>query len=116
MDSLKILIVDDEWLIRSELREMLSQHPGIQVVGEAGGVDEAVQIIQKTDPDVIFLDIQMPGQSGFDLLEQIHSGFKIVFVSAFNHYREAANTYHPVDYLLKPVNKNQLTKVVRKLH
>ncbi len=115
MDLLKILIVDDEWLIRSELREMLSQHPGIQVVGEAGGVDEAVQIIQKTDPNIIFLDIQMPGRSGFDLLKQIDKDCKIVFVSAFNQYMEEANKYKPVDYLLKPISRSQLDRVVKKL-
>ncbi|HEX9934857.1 MAG TPA: response regulator, partial [bacterium] len=111
----KILIVDDEWLIRSELRDMLAQCPGIHVVGEAGTVEEAIRLIEDERPDAVFLDIQMPGQSGFDLLERTRNLFRIVFISAFSQYRDRAKQYKPVDYLMKPITKSQLARVVRKL-
>jgi two-component system, LytTR family, response regulator len=115
MHPFKILIVDDEWLIRSELRDLLTQYHNIRVVGEAGSVDDAERLIDDIKPDVVFLDIQMPGKSGFELLDRRGRTFQVVFISAFNQYMEAAQKYNPVDYLLKPISKPQLAQVIQKL-
>jgi two-component system LytT family response regulator len=115
MGMCKILIVDDEWLIRSELRRMLNQFPHVRVVGEAGNATEAIRIMKQDKPDVIFLDIQLPGLSGFDILDQVDSVPKIVFISAFDQYIEKAKQYKPVDYLLKPISKSRLAKVIKAL-
>jgi two-component system LytT family response regulator len=115
MSIFKVLIVDDEWLIRSELRDLLKQYSHIRVVGEAGSVEDAERLIDHEKPDAVFLDIQMPGKSGFDLLNRTSRAFKVVFISAFNQYMETARKYEPVDYLLKPISKPQLAQVIQKL-
>lgn len=115
MKPFRTLIVDDEWLIRSELRSMLRHYPNIQVVGEAANLTEAVRAVQATQPDLIFLDIQMPGGSGFEVLEQIVSACKIIFVTAFPQHLARAQEYNAVDYLLKPISKERLESAIGKL-
>jgi chemotaxis response regulator CheB len=78
------LIVDDERLARKELRSMLAEHPSVEVLGEAGSVEQASKLIRAQEPDVVFLDIQMPGESGFHLLECMRPTFKVIFVTAFD--------------------------------
>jgi len=112
MTPLKTIIVDDEWLIRSELKYMLNQYSKINVVGEAASLAEAIQLIQETIPDVVFLDIQMPGGSGFDLLEQVDVRFKIVFITAFDHYMKEARKLKAEAYLMKPISMERLSKVI----
>ncbi len=85
----KALIVDDERLARSKLRSMLSDFPNIQIVGEADSTPEAIEQIEKTNPEVIFLDIQMPHASGFDLLEQIEIGAKDNFCDGLRRIRNS---------------------------
>lgn len=115
MLSLKTLIVDDEWLVRSELKTMLAGYPEITVIGEAANVAQAIPLIQKNPPDVIFLDIQMPGASGFDLLDQIETSARIIFITAYDKYALRAFDVNALDYLLKPISKERLAKTVRKL-
>ncbi len=115
MKMFRTLIIDDEWLIRSELKSMLQSYSDIHVVGEAANLAEAVQAARSLQPDLIFLDVQMPGGSGFDFLEQVGSAGKIIFVTAFPQYWARAQEYRAVDYLLKPISKERLENAIRKL-
>lgn len=115
INQFRTLIIDDEWLIRSELRSMLSQHPNINIVGEAANLTEAVQAVRETKPDLIFLDIQMPGGSGFAFLEQVEINFKIIFVTAFAQHFGRAEKFGAIDYLLKPISKDRLARALQKL-
>ena len=111
----KALIVDDERLARNDLKSLLSEINTIQVVGEAESVSTAIEAIKKFRPDVIFLDIQMPGESGFDLLEKIKIKSKIIFVTAFDEYAIRAFEINALDYLLKPVNPERLEKAITRI-
>ena len=115
MNPLKTLIIDDEWLIRLELRKMLKIYDKIDVVGEASNVTDARQLIQQLQPDVIFLDIQMTDESGFDLLRKNTGNFKTIFVSAFENFKKEAQAFNPVDFLMKPINRDKLCGVIEKL-
>lgn len=115
MKTFKTLIVDDEWLIRLELKRLLSEYPNLIVVGEAANLTEATRAVDEKKPDLIFLDIQMPGGSGFDFLEQVQGDFKIIFVTAFTHHRQNAGKYRAVDYLLKPISKERLARALQEL-
>lgn len=112
---LTAIIVDDEWLVREELKTLLADHPDIEVVGEAANVPQSMGLIQTAAPDVIFLDIQMPGASGFDLLEQVEINAKIIFVTAYDQYALQAFEVNALDYLLKPIQKDRLAKTIRRL-
>lgn len=111
----KTIIVDDERLARAKLRSMLSDFSNIQVVGEADSVAAAIKAIEKTNPDIIFLDIQMPHSTGFDLLEQIEINAKIIFVTAFDEYAIRAFEINALDYLLKPVSPSRLAQTIERL-
>jgi two-component system LytT family response regulator len=115
MKQLRTLIIDDEWLIRLELRRMLSQYPDINVVGEAANLSEAVQAVKELKPDLVFLDIQMPGGSGFDFLEQVEINFKIIFVTAYTQHFARAKKYKAIDYLLKPISQDRLARAMQGL-
>jgi two-component system LytT family response regulator len=109
------VIVDDERLARNKLRSLLAQHPQIRLVGEADGVDSAIETIEQTRPDVVFLDIQMPGKSGFELVNRVNLPLKIIFVTAFDEYAIRAFEVNALDYLLKPVNPERLAKAIERL-
>ena len=111
----KALIIDDERLARKDLISLLSVHENITVCGEADDVPSAVKAIEKLNPDVIFLDIQMPGDSGFDLLEKTDVDAHIIFVTAYDEYAIRAFEVNALDYLLKPVNPDRLAKALEKL-
>lgn len=113
--KIKSLIVDDERLARKEMRSLLSEFAEIEIVGEAETVAEAVKIIEATNPTIVFLDIQLAGETGFDLLEKTQNTFKTVFVTAFDHYAIRAFEVNALDYLLKPVNPERLQKAINKL-
>lgn len=115
MQQFRTLIVDDEWLIRFELKSMLSQYPNIIVVGEAANIKEAVQAVRDTQPDLVFLDIQMPGGSGFTFLEQVQINFKIIVVTAFTPHFARAQEFGAIDYLLKPISKDRLARAIQRL-
>ncbi len=115
MNSYKTLIIEDEWLIRAELKNMLSHHPNIELVGEAANVMDAIKLYHELKPDLVFLDIQLPGGSGFDFLGRVKGHFKLVFITGFDQYLDEAKNYQAIDYLMKPINKKKLSKVIQKL-
>lgn len=94
---------------------MLIQYPKINVIGEAANLNEAVKLCEALKPDLIFLDIHIPGGSGFDFLSRVNGDFKAVFITAFDHYRNEAKKYRAIDYLMKPISKDKLSRVIRKL-
>jgi two-component system LytT family response regulator len=106
---MKALIVDDERLGRAELRRLLERHPEVEIVGEARDADEAVQQIERLQPDLLFLDIQMPGRSGFELLEQLDRVPLVIFTTAYDEYALKAFEVNALDYLLKPVSPERLS-------
>jgi len=112
---MKALIVDDEPLARRELRRLLASHPSIQIVGEAGDIDEAHDRIEALAPGVVFLDIQMPGGSGFDLLAQHDWVPSIIFTTAYDRYAVKAFDVNALDYLLKPIEPERLAAALDKL-
>ena len=112
MISITALIIDDERTARMELRRMLADYPAIKVIGEAPNADEAEQLIRTIKPDIIFLDIQMPGRSGFDLLESLISVPIVIFVTAFDAYAVKAFEVSALDYLMKPVREERFAKAM----
>jgi two-component system LytT family response regulator len=112
---MKALIVDDEPLARRELRRLLAAHPSIQIVGEAGDVDDAHERIASLAPGVVFLDIQMPGGTGFDLLAQLDWVPRIIFTTAYDRYAVNAFDVNALDYLLKPIEPERLAAALDKL-
>ena len=113
--KLTAIIVDDERLARSELRLLLADFAEILIVGEAKNLTEAVNLIQTNKPAVVFLDVQLSSENGFDLLEKVEKDFKLIFVTAFDEYAIRAFEINAVDYLLKPVNPERLTKTLERL-
>jgi two-component system LytT family response regulator len=113
--TVKALVVDDERLARKDLTSLLAAHRDIRVVGEAQDVPSALEAIERLNPDLVFLDIQMPGQSGFDLLDQCDFKGKLVFVTAYDEYAIRAFEVNALDYLLKPVNPDRLKRAVDRL-
>jgi two-component system LytT family response regulator len=114
---IKAIIIDDEELGRSMLKNMIIRYcPEISIIGEAGSVKEAKKIVTETNPDLIFLDIEMPGGSGFDFLEQMHDkNFSVIFTTAYDQYAVKAFRYSVTDYLLKPINVEELVNAVKKI-
>jgi two-component system LytT family response regulator len=113
---IKTVIVDDENSGRVLLATLLeSNFPEIEIVGSAESVDEGVAIIENERPDLVFLDVKMPGQDGFDLLERLtHLNFMVVFTTAYNEYAVRAIRAEALDYLLKPIDIDELKKAVEK--
>lgn len=105
---MKVLLIDDERLARKELTRLLETHTSIEIIGEAQNADEAKEMIEQLNPDLIFLDIQMPGKSGFELLEELESTPEVIFVTAFDDYAIRAFEVNALDYLLKPVDEARL--------
>jgi two-component system, LytTR family, response regulator len=114
---LRVILVDDEPVARRLLRSMLAEHPSMQVVGECRNAGEAVAAIRNLDPDVVFLDIQMPGGDGFSVIEQVgvEEMPAIVFVTAFDEYALKAFEVVAADYLLKPFDEPRLESTVSRL-
>src|SRR4028118_1213491 len=114
--KLKALIVDDERLARKELRSLLADFSEVEIIGEADSVSQALDLIENKQPTIVFLDIQLTNETGFDLLEQVESAeFKTVFVTAFDAYAIRAFEVNALDYLLKPVNPERLKKAIEKI-
>ena len=113
---MKALIVDDERLARKELIELLREFEDIEIEAEAQNVDEALKITEKFTPDVVFLDIQMPEKDGFQFLDALDScPFEVVFVTAYDECALKAFDVNALDYLLKPIDKQRLDRVVERL-
>jgi two-component system LytT family response regulator len=112
---MKALIVDDERMARQELRRLLAAHPEIEVVGEAAGAPEALAKTEQLRPDVLFLDIQMPGMDGFDLLANLRNVPEVIFTTAYDQHALAAFDANALDYLLKPIAPARLAAALQKL-
>ena len=112
---MKALIIDDERLARTELIRLLEPFKEIEIVGEAVNADDAHNKISELNPEVIFLDIQMPGKSGFDLLEELDRVPKVIFTTAYDEYALKAFEFSALDYLLKPIEPARLEESVKKL-
>jgi two-component system LytT family response regulator len=112
---MKALIVDDERLARKELIKLLEDHPSIEVVGEAMNAEEAIQMTNDLNPDLLFLDIQMPGKTGFQLLEELDSVPVVVFTTAYDEFALKAFEVNALDYLLKPIQAERLSETVAKI-
>ncbi len=112
---MKALIIDDERLARKELASLLEKHPHVTVVGEAANADEAEKLIAELRPDLLFLDINMPGRSGFELLETLEQAPQVVFVTAYDEHALKAFEVNALDYLLKPIDPERLEAAIGKL-
>ncbi|QOY88514.1 LytR/AlgR family response regulator transcription factor [Paludibaculum fermentans] len=112
---MKAILVDDERLARMELRRLLAAHPEIEIVAETANAEEAEILIGSLEPDVLFLDVQMPGRSGFDLLASLDRAPHTIFVTAYDEYALRAFEFSAVDYLLKPVAPERLATALIRL-
>jgi two-component system LytT family response regulator len=112
---MKAVIVDDERLARVELRRLLRAHPEIEVVGEARTGNEAIALLRGTMADVLFLDIQMPGMTGFDVLEALEDVPQVIFTTAFDQYAIRAFDVNALDYLTKPIAPARLAAALARL-
>ena len=112
---MKAVIIDDERLARVELRRLLSAHPEVEVAGEARGGEEALALIPKIAPDLVFLDIQMPGMTGFELLERLEDLPQVIFTTAYDAYALKAFEVNALDYLLKPIQPERLAAAMARV-
>lgn len=110
----KALIIDDERLARNELKKLLLEFPEIEVVGEAANAAEGLEKIENLSPDLIFLDIQMPGKTGFDMLTELDSAPHVIFTTAYDEYALRAFKLNSIDYLLKPIDEDELSIAISK--
>ena len=113
---MKALLIDDERLARNELRRLLKAHPEIKIIGEAVDAADALSKVEALKPDLLFLDIQMPGDDGFTLLEKLEPPLPLViFTTAYDQFAVKAFEFNALDYLLKPVDPHRLTGALEKL-
>jgi two-component system LytT family response regulator len=115
MNTIKVIIVEDSRLARNELKELIKQHPELEVVAEAENVDTAYELINELRPQLIFLDINMPEKDGFTLLEMLEDVPAVVFTTAFDEYAIKSFEYNALDYLLKPINQKRFADAVEKV-
>ncbi|QXV63761.1 response regulator [Mucilaginibacter sp. 21P] len=115
MKQIRVVIIDDERSGRSELRRLATRYPDLEIVGEARDAEEARETLARLMPDLIFLDIQMPGKSGFELLESLQSVPRVIFVTAFDQYALKAFEVSALDYLLKPVREERFAKAIEQV-
>lgn len=112
---MKAIIIDDERLARQELKSLLASHKEIEIIAECADAEDAKQKINELKPDIIFCDIQMPGKTGLELVEEISGAVDVVFVTAYDEYAIKAFELNAFDYLLKPVQSERLAETVKKL-
>lgn len=112
---MRAILIDDERLARTELRKLLAEFPEIEVIDEASNAEEGLQKIEQQNPDLIFLDIQMPGKTGFDLLSELDHAPHVIFTTAYDEYALKAFEVNALDYLLKPVEPRRLADALEKL-
>ena len=111
-DSLRVAIVDDEPLARAMVRQCINAHPGVEVVAECANGFEAVKAVTELSPDLLFLDVQMPKLSGFEVLELVGRDVAVVFTTAYDQYALRAFDVHAVDYLLKPFSEERFAEAL----
>ncbi|KQS33752.1 LytTR family DNA-binding domain-containing protein [Dyadobacter sp. Leaf189] len=113
---MRTLIVDDERLARNELKRLLEPYTKIEIVGEAANADEALVMIDELQPELLFLDIQMPGRNGFELLSSIEGKTpEVIFTTAYDEYAIKAFEYNALDYLLKPIDNERLKDTIHRI-
>ena len=112
---MKAMIIDDEPPARRELRRLLSGFPWVEIVGEAGNIDQAAELIGTLNPDLLFLDIQMPGGSGFDLLSRLEDVPQVIFTTAYDEHAVRAFKVDALDYLLKPIEPARLAEALSRV-
>lgn len=115
MKRIKAVIVEDSRLARNELKELIKKHPEIELLGEAENVDKGFELIQTSQPDLLFLDINMPEKDGFELLEMLDEVPITVFTTAFDEYAIKSFEYNALDYLLKPINEKRFALAIDKV-
>src|SRR5438046_8606906 len=113
---MKAIIIDDERLARNELQKLLTDYPEIEIIAEAANASEGIEKIESLNPDLIFLDIQMPGKTGFDMLAELDKAPHVIFTTAYDEYALKAFEVNALDYLLKPVEPKRLADAIQKLH
>ncbi len=112
MKKIRALIIDDERAARNEIKRLLANYPNFELAGEASNADEAAEKIISLKPDVLFLDIQMPERSGFDLLESLEHIPLVIFTTAYDQYAVKAFEVSALDYLLKPIRQERFEKAI----
>lgn len=112
---MKAIVVEDSRLAREGLLRMLNKYSSLEVVGDAEHAASALELIKEYQPDVLFLDIHMPGETGFDLLDKLDYTPHIIFTTAFSEYAYRSFDYNAVDYLLKPISQSRLTNAIDRL-
>ena len=112
---MKALIIDDERLARKELTKLLDEYKEIEIIGEAVNADDGIEKIKEFQPELIFLDVQMPGKTGFEMLEELETVPKVIFTTAHDEFALRAFDVNALDYLLKPVQSDRLTESINKL-
>lgn len=115
MTTITTLLVDDEKLAREGLKALLKEFPEIEIVGEAANADEALDMIDRLRPQLMFLDIEMPEKNGFDLLEELIETPCVIFTTAYNEFAIKAFEVNALDYLLKPVQSQRLREAITKV-
>jgi two-component system LytT family response regulator len=113
---MRTLIVDDERLARNELKRLLEPYTKIEIVAEAANAEEALKLIEELQPELLFLDIQMPGKNGFELLSSIEGKSpEVIFTTAYDEYAIKAFEYNALDYLLKPIDTERLKETIHRI-
>jgi two-component system LytT family response regulator len=112
----RALIIDDERLARTELKKLLADFPEIEVVGEAVNARDGREKIESLNPDLLFLDIQMPDKTGFELLSELEKAPRVIFTTAYDEYAIKAFEFNALDYLLKPIEPQRLADAIHKLN
>ena len=115
MNKIQVIVIDDERSSREELKRALKNYADFEIIGEAKNADEAREQIEIKRPDLIFLDIQMPEKSGFDLLESLDEVPAVIFTTAFNQYAVQAFEINALDYLMKPIREERFAKAIEKI-
>lgn len=113
---MRAIIIDDERLARTELKNLLQDYPEVEVVDEAANADDGISKIESLQPDLIFLDIQMPGKTGFEMLSQLERAPQVIFTTAYDEFALKAFEVNALDYLLKPIEPKRLADAIQKLH
>jgi two-component system LytT family response regulator len=113
---MKAIIIDDERLARAELRKLLQDFPEIEIVDEAANADEGLSKIENLNPDLVFLDIQMPGKTGFEMLNELDRAPQVIFTTAYDEFALKAFEVNALDYLLKPIEPKRLADAIHKLN
>lgn len=111
---MRVMLIDDERLARAELRRLLAAHPEVEIIGEAVNAEDGVRQIAALKPDLVFLDVQMPGGSGFDMLAALDDAPEVIFTTAFDRYALQAFEVNALDYLQKPIQAARMAAALQR--